>query len=758
MALILTIGIAMGIGSNPVAMAATDIRIEIDGKPIQMEVKPQVNNDRVMVPFRAIFESLGLKVDWNTGLKTATAYNDTMNVSIKLGAGFGSINGELQSLDAKASIVDGRMLVPLRFVSEAFGNDVQWNASTRTVSIKSGFEPYAYTSDLPVVGNFDKLKLILEYGSKYTRSDYRYLDIPVADMMESSASGSNAPAPAVTSQAPSKSSGTTDSSSSHSTTNVQVEGVDEADIVKTNGKEIYQLRQNDIKITSVSSTGTLKALSTIALDSSLYGNDMYLHDNLLVVIGTRQSYMPYPIADEMPLQPGQVYAPTIMPPTEPSTKILFYDISNPAKPMLVREFDTDGSYSTSRMTNGNLYLIATKWLNIYNLDEKSSIPEFSDKHSGKSANLSTLGFDQIRYFPDTVETSLMITLAFDLSNLDQPADKQAYLGGGGNVFADQKDLVVAMDNYNYDVAGYEKVGYPVFTHTTELFRFALDKATIRFKAKGSVPGSILNQFSMDSNGSHFRIATTTGETWNDTSRNNLYVLDDKMGTVGRLEGLAPTERIYSVRFLGDRAYMVTFRQVDPFYVIDLKDPKAPKVLGYLKIPGFSDYLHPYDANTIIGFGKDTIETANGPIQGGIKIAMFDVTNVEKPVEKSKIVLGTAGSWSDVLTNHKALLFSKEKSLFAIPVSLYDGNPREAKFSFQGAYVYSIDPAKGFVLKGKSSHLTAAEVYDSVLKWYDYKKNVSRIIWAGDHLFTLSEYGIKGHDLSTMKEQQFFKHP
>lgn len=138
---------------------------------------------------------------------------------------------------------------------------------------------------------------------------------------------------------------------------------------------------------------------------------------------------------------------------------------------------------------------------------------------------------------------------------------------------------------------------------------------------------------MDAYNGNYRIATTSGETWSDTSQNNIYVLDSSMKLKGKLEGLAPGERIFSARFMGERAYLVTFRQVDPFYVMNLKNPSQPAVLGYLKIPGFSDYLHPYDSNTIIGFGKDIIETANRPVVGGIKIAMFDVTDVSKPVEK-----------------------------------------------------------------------------------------------------------------------------
>lgn len=712
------------------AYADSAIKIQIDNKPLNLEVSPIVESGRTLVPFRAIFEALGLQVDWNDELRIATAYNDSTAVSVKLDGAYGSVNGELKALEAPARIVDGRTLVPLRFVSEAFGNEVKWDAVKRTVSITSGFKPYVYTEALPVVGSMEKLQLILDYAGKYNYPVYRLMNTAV-------------PEPAMAEKA---AVATDSASGGFSTTNVQVTGVDEGDIVKTDGKAIYQLRGTDLKITSAESP--MKALTTLKFENGLYLNDMYLYGGKLVVLGTKQSFMPY----------GKLAADSrmIMPAQSPGTQLLIYDVQNPANPVLVRKYETDGNYMTSRVTGGKLYLIATKWLNTYEMKEENVVPKFTDSITGRT---TTLGLDSIRYFPDAVEANLMITLGFDLDKPAQEPDKAAYLGSGSNVYADTNSLVVALDRYQYRMQPMLDSNFaPSFDRSTDLFKFNLSSGTIRFSAKGSVPGSVLNQFSMDAYNGNYRIATTTGETWGTAdSRNNLYILDSSLKLKGKLEGLAPGERIYSARFMGTRAYLVTFRQVDPFYVIDLKDPTAPKVLGYLKLPGYSDYLHPYDANTVIGFGKETIDTANGPITGGLKIAMFDVTDVTKPVEKSHIILGSSGSWSEVLNNHKALLFSKEKNLFALPVSLYEGLGRDNHFAFQGAYVYSIDPAKGFVLKGKSTHLTDAEIRDTELKWYDTQKDVKRILWIGNSLYTVSDYGIKAHDLETMKQTDLLVH-
>jgi len=208
------------------------------------------------------------------------------------------------------------------------------------------------------------------------------------------------------------------------------------------------------------------------------------------------------------------------------------------------------------------------------------------------------------------------------------------------------------------------------TEKTVIHKINIDKEKITYKGVGEVPGHLLNQFSMDEYNGNFRITTTTGEVWGGNSLNHLYVLDENLEIIGKVEDLAQGERIYSTRFLGDRAYVVTFKKVDPLFVIDLSNPEKPEVLGYLKITGFSDYLHIYDENHIIGIGK---ETQGGNEQfswyQGLKISLFDVSDVENPVEKAKIVIGDRGTDSLALQEHKAFLFDKEKGILVIPVSL-----------------------------------------------------------------------------------------
>lgn len=199
---------------------------------------------------------------------------------------------------------------------------------------------------------------------------------------------------------------------------------------------------------------------------------------------------------------------------------------------------------------------------------------------------------------------------------------------------------------------------------TVIHKIAINQGNLEYQNFGEVTGQALNQFSMDENNGYFRIATTKNQTWpqfaeddRKASYNNLYVLDKDLKTVGSVENLAEGEQIYSVRFMQDRAYMVTFKQMDPLFVIDLKDPKAPKVLGKLKIPGFSNYLHPYDENTLIGLGRDTKENEwGGATNGGVKLSLFDVSDVENPKEIDSYVIGDSGASSIALDDHKAFFF------------------------------------------------------------------------------------------------------
>lgn len=283
---------------------------------------------------------------------------------------------------------------------------------------------------------------------------------------------------------------------------------------------------------------------------------------------------------------------------------------------------------------------------------------------------------------------------------------------------------------------------------------------LEYETQGEVTGQVLNQFSMDESEGYFRIATTKNRAWSrfeketDESYSNLFVLDGGLKPVGALTKLASGERIYSVRFMQNRAYMVTFKQTDPLFVIDLENPKNPRVLGELKIPGFSNYLHPYDEKTLIGIGKDTAENEWGGVTTkGLKLSLFDVADVANPKEVDTLVLGDAGSDSIALNDHKAFLFSREKNLLVLPVSLYENaGTRYGNMAFSGAAVFDIT-ATGIELKGKIDHSDGGKSSSSDF-WggYNYYDNsVKRSLYISDTLYTFSNNYLKMNKLGDLSE-------
>jgi uncharacterized secreted protein with C-terminal beta-propeller domain len=284
---------------------------------------------------------------------------------------------------------------------------------------------------------------------------------------------------------------------------------------------------------------------------------------------------------------------------------------------------------------------------------------------------------------------------------------------------------------------------------TIIQKIGINEGKFDYVGKGEVYGRLLNQFSLDEFDGNLRVATTV-DLWvkKRITHNNVYVLDKKMDRIGELTGIAPDETIYSTRFMGDRLYMVTFKRIDPFFVIDLSDPKSPEVLGKLKIPGYSDYLHPYDATHIIGVGKDTESNDwGGTSTAGVKLAMFDVSDVEHPKLIDSVEIGVAGSDSPVLHDHKAFLFSKEKNLLVLPVTEVTERQKKSEWQYSnsvwnGAYVYKVT-SSGFTEIGKVRHSSQTSDYVS---WWN-QATVQRSLYMDDNLYTISTKFIKINDLA-----------
>jgi inhibitor of cysteine peptidase len=637
------------------------------------------------------------------------------------------------------------------------------------------------TEPLPTVGSGENLrKLLAEAAEQNDYLVYGTMKMRNGSVILNDAAA--APASAANESVGSANKSAKTVSGDYSTTNVQVDGVDEADIVKTDGKYIYQVNNNRIVVAEVYPSDKMKVKKVIGLDAEeMYPMELYLDDKRLIVIGTSDGSVPVNSSNAKSIMPSKhgYYGSN-------SVKMLIYDIVNKDDIKKIREIELEGNYLSSRKVGSKLYLVSNKYLNYYGILENTEVddkPSYRD--TAVQEDFMDIGYEKIGYFPGSVEPNYMIAAGIDLDHPAEGVNVSTYLGSGESIYASAENLYVAVTKHNiipqdapgpiiYDSAAPKKPAVKVSDRETVIYRFALNNGKLDYTGKGQVPGSILNQFSMDESNGFFRIATTKGDVWGEgenISKNNLYVLDSSLGICGSLEDIAPGEKIYSTRFMGDRAYMVTFKKVDPLFVIDLKDAKNPKILGALKIPGYSDYLHPYDENHIIGFGKDAIELSNEGSWGsgsttayyqGMKIALFDVTDVNNPKEMFKEIIGDRGTDSELLRDHKALLFSKEKGLMAFPVTLMEiknneniaaGNiPEYGSFAFQGAYVYGIDLKEGFKLKTRISHISEEEYSKSGDRWYDSNKNVERIVYIGDDIYTISKGMIKAHSIRDMKER------
>lgn len=517
----------------------------------------------------------------------------------------------------------------------------------------------------------------------------------------------------------------------YSGTNNQVEGVEEGDRVKTDGNYIYIINNSKISIINPDPKEAKVASELFFEGDERDILEIFLSENKLIVVGNEFGYfleepMVYETKKDSFVIKCMPYNYT------ERTFVKIYDLSNINNPVLVKDFTFDGYYISARTMEDNFYMISSRHINYYRDVSIENIPEYVDDIllpkfiDNKTGEESVVDYNKIKYFPDAIEPNYLLMVGIDLENVNETPDVNAYLGNTQNIYVSKDHLFAAMTEYN--------------NNTTTIYRFSLDGGVVTEAGRGSVPGKILNQFSMDDYNQHFRIATTVGNMWDDTnpSNNNIYILDDSMDIVGKLEGIAEGEKIYSTRFMGDKVYMVTFKQIDPFFVIDTSDVTKPKILGYLKIPGFSNYLHMVDDTHVLGFGQDTYEGKWGIRTGGFKISLFDVADVNQPIEKDKTVIGTSGTTSELLYNHKALMYLRDINMMAFPIQVNDGN----NYSFKGAYVFQVDGSK-LILKGK---LTQFEDDNDLTSYNAYEKIISRVLRIGDYLYTISDDAISIHNI------------
>ena len=747
-----------------------------DGLARAMDVAPFVENDRTYVPVRYLGYALGIPengVSWNDLDQSVNLSSvEGKKVTVTVGQAALTVDGHEQAMDASPILREGRVFLPVRWIAQALGYEVRWDEASSTVLVgPPGSFPQTSANEvtpLPSVGSYENLKDLLAQTQSRSGGYYDGVLLDQAGPLRTLQSANKAESTATGAAAPQSDAG-------YSKTNIQVAGVDEADIVKTDGVYIYQVNRERVVVTKAQPAEEMAVVSILDFTGKGFSPlEMYVDEKYLVVIGTTNSPVYQPMykvesQDRIGIMPPYYRRATV--------KAIVYDIEDKSNIKQLRELELNGSYISSRKIGSSFYLVANQSLYYYPGSEiENPRPLYRD--TVIKDGFMEIDYPNIKCFPDFIQPGYLIVAGINLDQPEQQASVSSYLGSGENIYASTENLYVAVTGYQQFKGGEQGLlpgpVQPYSSNVTKIYRFTLSEGRVSYAAKGEAPGNILNQFSMDENQGSFRIATTQGEIWRTdeyTSRNNVFILDGNLNITGRLENIAPGERIYSARFIGDRGYLVTFKTVDPFFVLDLKDPNNPAILGALKLPGYSDYLHPYDENHVIGFGKDTVElsrdttdTAQSGTMAfymGMKMALFDVTDVSNPVVMFKETIGDRGTDSELLHNHKALLFDKDKNLLAFPVSVMVADdsqvtseatiPQYGSFAFQGAYVYNLDLTQGFSMKGKLTHLSKEDYLKAGNYWYDSDKNIARVLYINDDLYTLSNSLIMANRLDDLQE-------
>ena len=427
---------------------------------------------------------------------------------------------------------------------------------------------------------------------------------------------------------------------SFSDTNVRTESVGEADIVKTDGSYLYTLKANSQEISIVDiRSDQMKVVSCISLNENFQASEFYLSDQKLFVLGNMQNTQVD--SDSKTLYRGSC------------TRIQTYDLTDINNPKSIGTVDQSGYYRTSRFKDGYLYVFSDYY--IYDTITKKDYPSYVPLVGDNLLKQSDI------YLPTNhAADQYLVVSSISASSPDKAADQKAVMSENGEIYVSENNIYI----YEYTNSSILADNLAAKNQTI-LRKLSYNKGKLSGSAQGKVKGYLNDSFSIDEYDNTLRLVTTvTHNAGNSSQSNAVYVLDADLKTIGKIEDLAKDEQVYSARFLGDTGYFVTYEQTDPLFSVDFSDPENPKILGKLKIPGFSEYLHFYSDNLLLGIGMDTDE--NG-VTNGVKVSMFDISDPSDVKEVSKYTLDQY-YYSDVFSDYRAALVDPEKNLIGFPLS------------------------------------------------------------------------------------------
>ncbi len=541
-----------------------------------------------------------------------------------------------------------------------------------------------------------------------------------------------------------------DKSEQYSTTNTQEQGVDESDVMKNDANYVYILKNKCLLIASVRPPETLEQIGKLELAGA--PKDMYLLGDTVIALAQSTPYYyywDYAVKSAV----DDVYSPNdIQEPVEAIVTII--DVSNRSAPAILRSYRLEGTLVESRMIDGKLHLVMTATPNLppvvadpnTPVDEILPVCRVLNAMGGTVASSPVAGWQDFYRPSDPDGYGLVTVTTLDTTDPNATVTSVGLTADAGVIYASTTALYITDTDWGYSSNSEQQT-------IVHKFRFSDDGP--QYVSSGSVPGRPLNQFSLGEYEGYLRIATTLGfvSRSGSGSTNNVFVLGEgtsKLEKVGQIRDIAPGEQIYSARFLGPRGFLVTFQKVDPLFTLDLADPCNPKVAGELKVPGYSDYIHPLDANHLLTIGKDAeeVEGENFAWYQGVQLSIFDVSDFSKPTLLHKVIIGSRGTESQALHDHKAFNYFAPKNMLAIPISVVEGGqggPTYGQHTFTGLYVYRVTPEEGFELKGRISTAISNPTSGWYDRWYSYSWTRSAII--GDSVYAITDEMVRSAALS-----------
>lgn len=456
-----------------------------------------------------------------------------------------------------------------------------------------------------------------------------------------------------------------EASGDYSDTNVREEGVGEADVVKTDGEYLYIVARGKVRIVDIRSD-EMDELTEIGVDEDCEIREIYVEDDRLAVLYYRAEY-----------DDGETGYDGYF---RNFTCTDVYDISDPSNPEKLNTISQSGTYNTMRARGGYLYVLSDFYADT--TAPRSGVSMYVPEVQGGMLDASDI------YMPQGGSGDRYTVIsAFSLADPAEKTDGKAVFGNSGICYVSTENIYITESYY----------GLADVTQTS-VRKVSYHDGQLEGVAQTKIDGTLNNSFSIDEYNGYLRLVTTVepcdtgdvipiygeglfGPGSEDVTSNSLYVLDGELEITGQITGLAEEERIYSARFMGDTGYFVTFKQVDPLFSVDLSDPADPRIIGELKIPGFSDYLHPYGDGRLLGIGMDVDE--EGVTTEGVKVSMFDISDPSDVKEASKYVL--EDMYGTDVYDYRAVFVDVEKNLFGFTAY---GDTTEY-------YVFSYDETEGF---------------------------------------------------------------